>query len=105
MVRNVAVLLADNTFVLAAFHMQIQMLGKQIFPGQSKYAMDSYLKATPLPYRYLCVDLNPHTSKEYQLSTNRGTGETPIIHKSIQWKTEHIWYNFYKAFPQSKSLR
>lgn len=64
--------------------LQIQTLGKQIFPGQSKYFMDAYMKATSVKYRPLIVDLNPHTNKMYQLSTNRGVGETPIIYQPIQ---------------------
>ena len=54
--------------------LQVQTLGRQIFPGQLKYFMDAYLKATSIPYGYLCIDLNPLASKKYQLTCSRGVG-------------------------------
>lgn len=36
--------------------LQIQTLGRQIFPGKVKYFIDAYTKATLLPHSYLLVD-------------------------------------------------
>ncbi|VDI77019.1 Hypothetical predicted protein [Mytilus galloprovincialis] len=64
--------------------LQIQTLGRQIFPGQSKYFLDAYKKATSVAYRPLIIDLNPHTDKTYQLTTDRGVGQTPIVYHSAE---------------------
>ncbi|CAG2217198.1 unnamed protein product [Mytilus edulis] len=64
--------------------LQIQTLGRQIFPGQSKYFLDAYKKATSVAYRPLIIDLNPHTDKTYQLTTDRGVGQTPIVYHSTE---------------------
>lgn len=64
--------------------LQIQTLGRQIFPGQSKYFQDAYLRATNEQYRPLIIDLSPHTDKTYQLTTNRGVGQTPIVYQPIE---------------------
>ncbi|VDI01124.1 Hypothetical predicted protein [Mytilus galloprovincialis] len=60
--------------------LQVQTLGKQIFPGQSKYFIDSYHKATSVKFRPLIIDLNAHTDKTYQLTTNRGVEQFPIVY-------------------------
>ncbi|CAC5426311.1 unnamed protein product [Mytilus coruscus] len=64
--------------------LQIQTLRKQIFPGQSKYLLDAYKKATSAAYCPLLIDLNPHTDKTYQLTTDRGVGQTPIVYHSAE---------------------
>lgn len=64
--------------------LQIQTLGRQIFPGQSKYFLDAYKKATSVAYRPLIIDLNPHTDKTYQLTTDHGVGQTPIVYHSAE---------------------
>jgi hypothetical protein len=63
--------------------LQIQTLGKQIFPGQLKYFMDVYNKATTQKYSYLLIDLNPHTDKTYQLRTNILPGQFPTIYQRL----------------------
>jgi hypothetical protein len=47
--------------------LQIQTLGRQIFPRQLNYFMDSYKKATELQYGYLLVDLSPHSDQTFKL--------------------------------------
>lgn len=64
--------------------LQVQTLGKQMFPGNIKYFMDSYQKATSKPYGYLLVDINPHTDKSYQLRTNILPGQATIVYKSTK---------------------
>lgn len=48
--------------------LQIQTLGRQIFPGQLNYFMDAYKKATESQFGYLLIDLHPRTEK-YKLRT------------------------------------
>lgn len=50
--------------------LQIQTLGRQIFPRQLAYFMDSYRKATMEKYGYLLVDLSPHSDPTYKLRTH-----------------------------------
>lgn len=63
---------------------QIQILGKQMFPGQTKYFMDAYQKATTIPYGFLLVDINPHSDKAYQLRTNILPGEDTIVYQPMK---------------------
>jgi len=61
---------------------QIQTLGRQIFPGQTKLFMDAYQKAVSLkPFNFLLVDLNPRTDKSYQLRTNILPGQDTIVYR------------------------
>lgn len=50
--------------------LQIRNLGKQIFPGQLKYFMSSYLDATSEPFGYLFIDLTQQTKPQMRLQTN-----------------------------------
>lgn len=61
--------------------LQIQTLGRQIFPGQIKYFMDAYKKATAEKYRYLLVDLSPHSDSLYKLRTNVLPGQLMIVYQ------------------------
>lgn len=61
--------------------LQVQTLGKQIFPGKTKFFMDSYQKATSKPYGYLLVDIHPHTDKSYQLRSNILPGQDTIVYQ------------------------
>lgn len=49
--------------------LQIQTLGRQIFPGQLNFFMDAYKKATEPHFGYLLIDLHPSTS-QYRLRTH-----------------------------------
>ena len=59
--------------------LQLNTLGRQILPGQSKYFMAAYEQATSKKYGYLLIDLSPHTDKTYLLRTNIFVGEDVII--------------------------
>lgn len=59
--------------------MQIQTLGRQFFPGNVKYFMDAYKKATAEKYGYLLIDLSPHSNPEYKLRTNVLPGQLMIV--------------------------
>jgi ABC-type phosphate/phosphonate transport system ATPase subunit len=59
---------------------QVKTLGRQIFPSQSKYFLDSYKKATNIPYSYLCVTLYPGTVEKFRLSTKIFPQEETILY-------------------------
>lgn len=63
---------------------QIQTLGRQIFPGQTKYFMDAYFKSTSSSYGYLLVDINPHSDRAYQLRTRILPGEDTIVYQATK---------------------
>lgn len=60
--------------------MQIQTLGRQIFPRQLNYFMDAYRKATEKPFGYLLVDLSPHSDSKYKLRTQILSGQSMIVY-------------------------
>ena len=47
--------------------LQVQILGRQIFPGQKGYFMSAYQDATKQPYGYLVYDLHLATDSRFQL--------------------------------------
>lgn len=46
---------------------QASCLGRQLYPTNSKFLMDAYIKATTKPFGYLVIDLHPQTPEEYRL--------------------------------------
>ncbi|CAC5422488.1 unnamed protein product [Mytilus coruscus] len=64
--------------------LQIQTLGKQMFPGQTKFFMEAYHKSTKQRFGYLLLDLHPHTDKTYQLRTHILPGQFYTIYQPIQ---------------------
>lgn len=52
----------------AALH--IRTIGTQLFPGQLKYFLDAYKKATERPFNYLLIDLHPSTPTQLRLRTD-----------------------------------
>ena len=63
---------------------QIVTFASQILPGQTRYFMDSYTKATQHRYGYLLVDISPHRQQEYRqfmLRTGIFPGDTCIVYK------------------------
>lgn len=61
--------------------LQIQTLGRQIFPGQVKYYMDAYKKATAKKYGYLLIDLSPHSDPKYKLRTDILPGQLMTVYQ------------------------
>lgn len=59
---------------------QIQVLGKQVFPGKVKKFMDIYFDSTEKSYSYLLLDVNPHTANNLRLRTNILPNEQTIIY-------------------------
>ena len=62
--------------------LQIQTLGRQIFPRQLNYFMDAYKKATDEKYGYLLVDLSPHSDPRYNLRTHIIHNQTIVVYLS-----------------------
>jgi hypothetical protein len=61
---------------------QLQALGRQMFPGQSNYFMDSYKKATAQKYSYLLIDISPHSDPRYKLRTDILPGQLTIVFRA-----------------------
>ena len=56
----------------------IECLGRQMFPGQSKFFMESYNFATRKSYSYLVIDSKPTQDDDLRLRTNVFPGEQMI---------------------------
>ena len=69
-----------NFLCILVSELQIQTLGRQIFPRQLYYFMEAYRKATEKRYRYLLVDLSSHSDSTYKLRTNIIPGQTMILY-------------------------
>ena len=50
--------------------LSISMLGRQLFPGNSKFFMSAYRQSTERPYGYLLVDLHAASNPLLRLRTN-----------------------------------
>ena len=48
---------------------QIQKLGQQLFPGQSRFLLEAYKDATAEKYGYLVIDISPHADQHFRLRT------------------------------------
>lgn len=46
---------------------QVNCLARQLYPGNSKFLTDAYIKATSKPYGYLVIDVHPTTTEDYRL--------------------------------------
>jgi hypothetical protein len=77
-----------NTHIFILFsnkrnQLQIQTLGRQMFPGQSSYFMSAYGKATADKYGYLLIDLSPHSDSRYKLRTGILPGQSTIVYQPV----------------------
>ena len=59
---------------------QITHLGRQMFPNNPKYLVESYTDATKEHYSYLLIDLKPQTEDNYRLRANIFPGETTTVY-------------------------
>jgi hypothetical protein len=48
---------------------QIATLSRQIYPGKSKFLIESFQDATRKPYGYLVLDLKTDTEEAYRVRT------------------------------------
>ena len=63
--------------------LHIKAFAKQCYPEQTRYFMDSYIKATSSKFGYIFVDLSPQLSGEetlYRLRTNILPGEQTTVY-------------------------
>lgn len=61
--------------------LQVANLGKQLFPGRSRYFLSAYEDCVSMKnYNYLFVDLHPCTSKELMLRTSIFPDETTLVY-------------------------
>jgi len=57
------------------------MLARQMYPNDSRFAVEAYRDATSLPYGYLLVDLKPEQDDWYRLRINIFPGdETQFVY-------------------------
>lgn len=49
---------------------QVANLAKQMYPGRSKFLLESFKDATARPFGYLLIDLKPDTDDKYRVRTN-----------------------------------
>jgi hypothetical protein len=49
---------------------QVQVLGSQMFPGNSDFVRDAYADATEQPFTYLLFDVHPESAKELRVLSN-----------------------------------
>lgn len=58
---------------------QIINLGKQIYPGMSKFVSEAFISATQTPNSYILFDLRQETSENLRLRTNIFPGELHTV--------------------------
>ena len=59
---------------------QMQVLGRQVFPGNSHLLLEAYRDCMNENYGYLLVDLSPHTPDRFRLRTHIFPGEDIIVY-------------------------
>ena len=59
---------------------QIRILAQQMFPGHSKFFLDSYTDATLEPHGYLLIDLTPQCPERFRLRTGLLPREWPAVY-------------------------
>lgn len=72
-----------------ADNLQISILARHLFPGQTKYFMESFKDATKKPHGYLMIDLTQYTPDEYRLKTDIFS-QTPTIYVPQTYKYESV---------------
>jgi len=60
---------------------QIMHLGKQLFPGQSKFFQEVYENATKNPYSYLFIDLRSETPEQLRLRAQILPNQTQYVYQ------------------------
>lgn len=74
--------------------LQVQTLGRQIFPGLAKYFAEAYEDATNENYNYLFCDLHPATDKRFELRTRIFPGEDTWFYSPIKAGEKPGTYSF-----------
>jgi len=60
--------------------LQVSILAKQLYPGKTKFFMESYNDACSKSYGYLLVDLNQDTHDDMRIKTDIFPGQTCIVY-------------------------
>ena len=68
-------------------NLQIQCVGRQIYPGQNRFFLDNYKRVTARKYGYLVVELSPHANEKYRLRSNVFPEEYPTVYLPIKNKS------------------
>ena len=63
---------------------QVQTLGRQIFPRNLTFFMSAHRKATSEKYNPLIIDLSPHSDPQYKLRSHIFPDQLPIIYRPEQ---------------------
>lgn len=59
---------------------QVTALGRQVFPGRSKFLLEAYTDATSRPFGYLILDLKADTLEQYRVRTGIFSDEIPYAY-------------------------
>ena len=59
---------------------QFANLARQMYPNESKFAIEAFKDATEKPFGYLLVDLKPDQGEQYRLRTNVFPDETQHVY-------------------------
>jgi hypothetical protein len=63
--------------------LQVQALGRQMFPGETRFFMDSFRDATSKRYGYLVCDVHPASDIRFQLRTHIFPGEVTWVYQRV----------------------
>jgi len=58
---------------------QIGVLGRQMFPGNTKFFIEAYQDATSLPFSYLLIDYKTQTPERFRLRTDL-LSDYPVVY-------------------------
>lgn len=59
---------------------QFAVLARQMYPTNSKFAVEAFRDATEVPFGYLLVDLKPDTEEKHRLRSNIFPGELTCVY-------------------------
>ena len=70
--------------------LQIKVLARQMFPGNSKYLEESFADATRRPYGYLCIDMKADTAEYLRLRTDILNPTRQVAYVPANYKIQHL---------------
>jgi hypothetical protein len=59
---------------------QFEDLARQMYPNDSKFAIEAFKDATERPFGYLLLDLRPEQGEQYRLRTGIFPGDTHYVY-------------------------
>lgn len=63
---------------------QINVLARQMYPGNVKFLQEAYEDATNKAHGYLLLDLKPDTPDDFRVKTGILRSDTPIVYMPVQ---------------------